>query len=382
MDLRKGGCSIRFLDYSLAQEIVDRTMKIINRNINVMNEKGVIIGSGDPTRIDSIHEGAVRVIETQSGFEISESDTKQLHGVKMGINLPINYHDQIVGVIGITGPPEEIRNYGELVKMAAEMILQQAILMDEMQWDERLKEELTIQLLHGPPDLNSVYFERAKRLGMDLNIPRVAILLKPENQSKGYKWLRDRREKDDLFVMHLEHIILLKKVDVKNGEWQYLKTLNQIENWAIELEKYQQAHGKMAVGSYHPGLQGSSNSYEEAVYTLNVGEKIAPHKTIYFYSDYKLPVFLAQANQYGIGEIMGPSFEQLKQHDKKGELLQTLLIYIQENGDMNRAAGKLFIHRNTLRYRLDRITDLTNKDPRKVKDLLELYLSILQNQIK
>src|SRR4051812_14949332 len=145
---------MRFLDQSLATEIVNRTMKIIKRNINVMNENGVIIGSGDQTRIDSFHEGAIRVIETQSGFEISELEAEQLHGVKAGINLPINDHDKVVGVIGITGPPDEIRNYGELVKMAAEMILQQAILIDEMQWDERLKEELTMQMLHGTKNLN------------------------------------------------------------------------------------------------------------------------------------------------------------------------------------------------------------------------------------
>ncbi|MCP1187931.1 sugar diacid recognition domain-containing protein [Priestia flexa] len=60
---------MRFLNHSLAQEIVNRTTNIIHRNINVMNEKGVIIGSGDHHRIDSIHEGAVRVIETQKGLK-------------------------------------------------------------------------------------------------------------------------------------------------------------------------------------------------------------------------------------------------------------------------------------------------------------------------
>jgi carbohydrate diacid regulator len=58
------------------------------------------------------------------------------------------------------------------------------------------------------------------------------------------------------------------------------------------------------------------------------------------------------------------------------------MVYVEENGDVNKVAGRLFIHRNTLRYRLERIAELTNKDPRNVKDLLELYLSILQNQIK
>lgn len=373
---------MRFLDQTLAQEIVNRTMKIINRNINVMNEKGVIIGSGDNKRIDSIHEGAVHVIETQSGFEISESEAEQLHGVKAGINLPINFHDKVVGVIGITGAPEEIRNYGELVKMAAEMILQQAVLIDEMQWDERLKEELTSQMLHGTKNLNSLYFERVKRLGIDLDIPRVAIILTVENQSKGYKWIRDKLEEDDLYVMHPDHIVLLKKVGMKETEGEYSKTLNQMEIWAVGLEKYQRLHCKIAIGSYHPALEGISESFQEAVYTLNVGEKLDPHKTIYFYEEYKLPIFLARAIQLGIGEEIGPYFQQLKHHDKKGELLETLVVYVEENGDVNKVAGRLFIHRNTLRYRLDRITELTNKDPRKVKDLLELYLSILQNKIK
>jgi carbohydrate diacid regulator len=373
---------MRFLDQSLAQEIVNRTMKIINHNINVMNDKGVIIGSGDIKRINSIHEGAVRVIETQSGYEIGEAQAEQLHGVKAGINLPINFHEKVVGVIGITGNPEEIRNYGELVKMAAEMILQQAVLTDEMQWDERLKEELTSQLLNGTEKLNYLFFERVKRLGIDLDIPRVAIILSFENQSNGYKWIRAQLEKDDLYVMHPDHMVLLKKVIIKQTVWEYSKTLDQMKKWTIALEKKQSLRCKITIGNYHPDLEGVSVSYREAVYTLDVGEKLDPNKTIYYYEDYKLPVFLARAIQLGIGEEIGPYFQQLKHHDKKGELLETLIVYIEENGDINKVAGRLFIHRNTLRYRLERITELTNKDPRKVQDLLELYLSILQNQIK
>jgi len=373
---------MRFLDQSLAQEIVNRTMKIINRNINVMNEKGVIIGSGDKRRIDTIHEGAVRVIETQTEFEISEDETEQLHGVRAGINLPIKFRGKVVGVIGITGAPDEIRSYGELVKMAAEMILEQAVLIDEMQWDERLKEELTGQLLHGADQLNSLYFERVKRLGIDLDIPRVAILLTFGNNSKGYKWIRDKLDKADLYVMQPDYMVLLKKVSIKESEWESAKTLQQMEKWSEGLEKYQKLDCNISVGSYHPTIDGIAKSYRKAIYTSSVGGKLDPNKKIYFYEDYKLPVFLARVNQYGISDEIGPYIEQLKQHDKKGELLDTLKVYVEENGDNHKVVGRLFIHRNTLRYRLDRITELTNKDPRKVKDLLELYLSFLQNQVK
>lgn len=372
---------MRFLDQSLAQEIVNRTMKIINRNINVMNEKGIIIGSGDKNRIDSIHEGAVRVIETQSGFEIGEEEAERLHGVKAGINLPITFNERIVGVIGITGDPEEIRSYGELVKMAAEMILQQAVLIDEIQWDERLKEELTSQLLLNTERLNSLYFERVKRLGIDLDLPRVAIILSMDKPSKGYKWIREKMDKADLYVMHPDHMVLLKKVNLKKDGWNSTETLREMEKWLVGLEKMKQIQCKVTIGSYHPDLKGISESYREAIYTSNVGLKLDPDKSIYLYEEYKLPVFLAEAKQLGIGKEIGPYFHQLKELDKKGELLETLLVYVEENGDINKVVERLFIHRNTLRYRFERITELTTKDPRKVKDLLELYLSILQHQI-
>jgi len=372
---------MEFLDKALAQEIVNRTMNIIQRNINVMNDKGVIIGSGDRSRIDSIHEGAVKVIENQSGFEIGSLEAEKLNGVKAGINLPINFHDQVVGVIGITGLPDEIRSYGELVKMAAEMILQQAVLLDEMQWDERLKEELISQLLHESDHLNAHYFERVARLGINLNIPRVAIILTVEDRSTIFKAIRDRLHKEDLLVMEPDHLVLLKKVNVKDSGWNSADLLNEMEHLAGILNKHQGVRCKFSIGNFHPTPYGISESYREAVLTSFVGERLDPLKALYFFEDYKIPVFLARANKLGMGVELTDYFRQLKQVDKKGELVETLMVFIEENGDTNAITGKLFIHRNTLRYRLDRIMELTGKDPRKVKDLLELYLSIIKDQI-
>ena len=51
------------LTKGIAQEIVNRTMQILNYNINVMDEYGVIVGSGDKDRIGEIHAGALLMIE-------------------------------------------------------------------------------------------------------------------------------------------------------------------------------------------------------------------------------------------------------------------------------------------------------------------------------
>lgn len=50
------------LDARLAQDIVARTMKIIDSNVNVMDARGRIIGSGDRERIGELHEGALLVL--------------------------------------------------------------------------------------------------------------------------------------------------------------------------------------------------------------------------------------------------------------------------------------------------------------------------------
>jgi carbohydrate diacid regulator len=121
---------MELLNKQLAQEIVDRTMGIIGKNINIMDNRGVIIGSGDEKRIDDIHEGAIIVIKQGTGFEITDEEARSLHGVRPGINLPISFDGKILGVIGITGSPDEIRSFGELVRMAAELSLQQAVLMN------------------------------------------------------------------------------------------------------------------------------------------------------------------------------------------------------------------------------------------------------------
>ena len=50
------------LDRTLAQSIVDRSMTIIDGNVNVMDHTGVIVASGDPARIGQLHEGALLVL--------------------------------------------------------------------------------------------------------------------------------------------------------------------------------------------------------------------------------------------------------------------------------------------------------------------------------
>ncbi len=107
------------LDHDLAQDIVDRAMAILPCNVNVMDSQGLILGSGEPERINTRHEGAQLVLANGRIVELDTDAAKCLKGVQPGVNLPLMLDGRLMGVLGLTGDPQQVRTYGELVRMTA-----------------------------------------------------------------------------------------------------------------------------------------------------------------------------------------------------------------------------------------------------------------------
>ena len=161
----------------LAREIVERTMKIIPFNVNVMDARGIIIGSGNPDRVGSLHPGAQLALAKQDTVEIDSVATPNLPGARAGINLPLSVRGTICGVVGITGNPEEVRQFGELVRVTAEMILEQALLIGELQHEKRYREEFVSQLAIKSGISDAGMKAWAARLKVDLRQPGAFFVL-------------------------------------------------------------------------------------------------------------------------------------------------------------------------------------------------------------
>jgi len=71
------------------------------------------------------------------------------------------------------------------------------------------------------------------------------------------------------------------------------------------------------------------------------------------------------------------ALKSLMEYDSKNstELVETLEAYIQEGGNLNRTSEKLFIHKNTLKYRIKRIEDISKCDLKDVNELFNFYIS-------
>lgn len=112
------------LDKYTAKKIVKRAMKIIHHSVNVMDHDGVIIASGNSTRLNQRHTGAVLALRENRVVEIDQALAQKWNfEAQPGINLPIHYLGKNIGVVGISGEPTQVKQYAELVKMTAELIV-------------------------------------------------------------------------------------------------------------------------------------------------------------------------------------------------------------------------------------------------------------------
>ncbi|WP_296970103.1 sugar diacid recognition domain-containing protein [Tepidanaerobacter sp. EBM-38] len=101
----------------LANRIVDIISSLTGNNVNVMDDKGIIIATRQKHRLGTVHEGARKIMNMEADFvSITEEDAEKMEGVMPGYNGPIELDGRRIGCIGITGDPERVE---ALQKMAA-----------------------------------------------------------------------------------------------------------------------------------------------------------------------------------------------------------------------------------------------------------------------
>ncbi|RPD86063.1 CdaR family transcriptional regulator [Neisseria weixii] len=382
--------SVYSLDKNLAQQIVERTMDIIGCNINIMDAKGRIIASGDEERIGETHDGALLALSQERTVDIDEQITKNLHGVRPGINLPLRLDGETVGVIGLTGEPDNLREFGRLVCMTAEMMLEQAQLFEMLAQDARLKEELILNLISTEkisPSMN----EWAKRLGVDLATPRVVCIIEVDtghldieaisNELHNLQNLLHYPERDNLVaILSLTQIVILKPALDSLGRWDVHNHMERVKLLVSRMSEQTSLNVRIALGNYFPDCEEETNSialsYQTANTTLQVGKNRFPEQRIYNYQELILPVLLNQLKDGWQRRELERTLNKLKQADKNGLLTKTLLAWFNHNMHSAETANALFIHRNTLEYRLHKIAELTRLNLDHTDDRFLLYIAV------
>lgn len=373
-------------DEKLAQTIVSRTMRIIDCNVNVMDARGRIIGSGEPERIGDVHEGALLALSQKRVVSIDKASIQSLHSVKPGINLPLQLNNHIVGVIGLTGEPEQLIQFGELVRMTAEMMLEQASLSQLLVQQGRLREELVLNLVRNETGSDSLQ-EWAQRLGINLVQPMVAVVVEIDSGQLGINTAMAELQhlqslltyvsKDTLIaIVSLTEMVMLWPVHLLGGEWATEEHRRVMEQLHLHLRKNSSLHVRLALGNFFAGEGGIARSYCTARSTMKVGKQRMPDASCYYWQDIRLPVLLdGLRDGWQAQELLQP-LQRLRKLDSHGVLVRTLHAWFCHNQQPVPTAQALFIHKNTLDYRLKRIAELTGLDLANYDDRFLLYVAV------
>ncbi|MBZ9607703.1 helix-turn-helix domain-containing protein [Clostridium estertheticum] len=345
-----------------AQSIVDRMMNVIPYNVNIMNDKGMIIGSGDKNRLYELHEGAMEAISNKKMIEISEGGLC----TKPGVNTPIIFQDKIIGVIGISGVPKEVRPFVELVRITAELLVNQEYVLFQRKINEQLKEEFLYELIYLNDDYTQDFKERGDSLGIDVSIPRVAVVLTFREDSIG-------KVKSKLmnFLRNDEFYLKLNPSTIVTFMYYDRFVTKRLERF---LCKEEECCFQIGVG-YSENIFGTS--FKQATKALGIGKKLESKRKIYLYKDI---AFISLLSSFKGNNDMKKIIENLEAENQLN-LFSTLSTYINMNGQVNKISEELHIHRNTLNYRLEKVEEVTGKNPKNFIDLFQLYTAYILSKL-
>jgi PucR family transcriptional regulator, purine catabolism regulatory protein len=142
----------------------------------------------------------------------------------------------------------------------------------------------------------------------------------------------------------------------------------------------------VGIGSFKQDPVQLPEAYSEAGVALEIGHRIHGPSSVSTFGKtgtYKLLFRVLQENPEELEAFYGETLEPVVHYDSRygTELVQTLITYLGNDASTVRTAGDLFAHRHTIRYRLDRVSELTGFDVDKSEDRERLTLGIKAMQL-
>ncbi len=355
------------LTKKIADEIVHETSIRLKRNINIMDIDGIIIAAKDSSRIGFIHEGAIEVLHSGNSLTIHSIEDRDWKVSQPGVNLPIVFQEETIGVIGITGNPDEIHELGALVKMTTELMIKQEFIAKQLEWRQRTKEMIVEELLKKSPSYRNIQ-RGLNLLHFEFRPPYLIVMIQIKKRS----------------ISNQEVIQIIEKIVGKEFCFVSFTNANRLiiticglqEDVALQNVylihrkiKKKNILFKMAYSLPFHELQKFRQSYLDCELTLKISDD---SQELISFTQIEVKSLI-----YQLDETLATRFlKRILQHDHYEITLETLKAFFNNSLNIQKAADSLFIHRNTLIYRLNKITNDTGYNPRSFNDALNLQVAM------
>ncbi len=301
-------------------------------------------------------------------FVKSPADSQEVQGCQF---FKIYDEQQLEYILVAGGAGEDLYMVGKMVAFQIQNLL--IAYKERFDKDNFMKNLLLDNLL-----LVDIY-GRSKKLHIPADVKRVVIVVETENDkdSNVLEMIRNHKGntgKDFVTAVDENNVIVVKELADGDGN-------AEIDKEAVEIAGYLEKEGignvHIAYGTIIGEIKEVSRSYKEAKMALDVGRIFFSDRNIIAYSElgigrliYQLPIPLCKMF---IKEI----FDGKNPDEFDEETLTTINKFFENSLNVSETSRQLFIHRNTLVYRLDKLQKSTGLDLRVFEDAITFKIALM-----
>ena len=221
-------------------------------------------------------------------------------------------------------------------------------------------------------------YNRSKKLHIDIEVRRVVFIVETNREKDGNELEKIRslfggKSKDFVTAVDEKNIIVVKEL-AENETYDDLRKTAEV---ILNLFRSEADGVHIAYGTVINELKEVSRSYKEARMALDVGKIFFEERNIIAYSQlgigrliYQLPIPLCKMF---IKEI----FDGKSPDDFDEEILSTINKFFENSLNVSETSRQLYIHRNTLVYRLDKLQKSTGLDLRVFEDAITFKIALM-----
>lgn len=300
-------------------------------------------------------------------FAISEAETQETNG---NLFLRIDREDEACYVLIIKGTDDKYI-VGKLV--AAQLRNLVIAYKDKVDKNSFFQNLLLDNLL-----LVDIY-NKAQKLHIEAMQSRCVFVVelsavKDPTALEMVKELYNTQNGDVVTTVDEDHIVVIKTLNEKDG-------FEDMENNARMLVDMFSSEAminvRVAIGTIVNDIKGVSKSYKEAMMALDVGRIFYAEKSVVSYSTlgigrliYQLPINLCEMF---IDEVFGGDLSD----EIDDEILNTINKFLDNSLNVSETSRQLYIHRNTLVYRIEKLEKATGMDVRNFDDALSFRIAMM-----
>ncbi|KNY27350.1 helix-turn-helix domain-containing protein [Pseudobacteroides cellulosolvens] len=376
------------------QNIVSQIRETIDAEFGVMDDSGTIIACSDEAKIGDMNENALEIMG-------SDEKIKSTAGYSYYKIMNRNNLENIVF----------LAMDGELgIKFLSLITIN--IINANLSHEEKLDKTTFIKNIIHDNILPSDVLQKSRELHLSNNVSRVVILIRTGNTKDVsvcemvfdvVSKLFPNKARDFVVAIDEENIVLIKELKNKDDA----KEIDSIAKTILDtLSAEVMINVSIGIGSIAENIRDIKNSYKDAQSAISIGGIFESDKNISNYNNlgigrliYQLPPTLCRLflSEVFSGELKPTDYMENK-HDTKSEskekldndTILTVLKFFENNQNVSETARAMYLHRNSVVYRLDKVQRLTGLDIRifneavifKIALMVKKYLDYSEEQTK